>query len=179
MPAALCAALVACGGGEQPERTDVRELTVASYKRPCTVVADQLCLLVKDNNSDAWQYLYDPIAGFTFAWGREQRLLVQETQVANPPADGGSSRLDLIAVSHIKEDATGSEYLLANIALGAGVLAHAGGGVYELYGEPFTCAPAADCASLLALSGSNSRVDMRFGYTVNAAPPISLIAWAL
>lgn len=35
----LCAALVACGGGQRSDSTEVKELTVASYKRPCTGVA--------------------------------------------------------------------------------------------------------------------------------------------
>ena len=175
--AGLCAALVACGNAEETNST-VKELTVASYKRPCTGVSDYLCLLIKADAGDAWQNYHDGIAGFTFAWGREQRLLVRETQVANPPADAGSSELTLLAVTHVKEDANGSEYLLGNIALYAGVLAHDGAGIYRLYGEPFACAPATDCATLLSLNGSNRRVDMRFTYAATAAPPITLIAWA-
>lgn len=174
---ALCASLAACGNAEQSD-SSVKELTVASYKRPCTGEGDYLCLLVKAEAGDAWQNHYGGIAGFTFAWGREQRLLVRETEVPNPPADGGSSELSLLAVMHVKEDANGSEYLLGNIALGAGVVSHDGAGIYRLYGEPFACAPTAGCASLLAQSGSNRRVDMRFAYTSTAVPPITLVAWA-
>lgn len=175
--AALCASLAACGNAEQSD-SSVKELTVASYKRPCTGVGDQLCLLIKSDAGEAWQTYYDGIAGFTFAWGREQRLLVQETVIANPPADASSSQLTLVAVTHIKEDASGSEYVLSNVTLGVGALAHDGAGIYRLYGEPFACAPATDCATLLLLNGSNHRVDMRFTYASSAAPPITLIAWA-
>lgn len=139
---------------------------------------DQLCLLLKAGAGDAWENYYDGIAGFTFAWGREQRLLVQETVTANPPADGSSSQLTLLAVTHVREDASGSEYVLSNVTLSALALAREGAEIYRLYGEPFACAPATDCATLLSLNGSNRRVDMRFTYASTAAPPITLIAWA-
>ena len=64
----------------------------------CVGVANQKCLLVKENPEEEYTLFYDQIEGFEYEKGYEYELLVQEEQVENPPADASSIRWVLVSV---------------------------------------------------------------------------------
>ncbi|MDA3614437.1 META domain-containing protein [Polluticaenibacter yanchengensis] len=66
----------------------------------CTGVAPQQCLQVKYNEKDNWQYLYQPIEGFTFEPGNDYEIVVNEKKLCKKriPADGSSKKIKLVKV---------------------------------------------------------------------------------
>ena len=73
-------------------------LYVGPNREPCTGVAPQLCLLVKENPEDEYSLFYSAIEGFEFEPGFEYELLVNKQTVPNPPADASSFRWTLVEV---------------------------------------------------------------------------------
>lgn len=56
------------------------------------------CIQIKASRDAEWQLYYDQIEGFTYEPGFEYELQVREEPIENPPADGSSRKLILIAV---------------------------------------------------------------------------------
>ncbi|MFM7572720.1 MAG: META domain-containing protein [Snowella sp.] len=65
---------------------------------PCTGVAPQQCLQIKESMKDDWTLLYQGIKGFKHEQGYVYRLRVREEIIANPPADGSSREWVLVDV---------------------------------------------------------------------------------
>jgi heat shock protein HslJ len=81
-------------GIEPVEKT----IFVGAEKAACQGVAPQECYLIKENAAADWEYFYDEIAGFNWEPGFEYELRIQETQIANPPADAASLKWTLLEV---------------------------------------------------------------------------------
>ncbi|MCP4358634.1 MAG: META domain-containing protein [Chloroflexi bacterium] len=99
---------------EQTEPTDDEGEIITLYVGPelaeCTGAGLQMCMLVKENPDDEYQYFYNQIEGFTYEPGYEYELEVLVTPVENPPADGSSLNYSLVEeVSKTAVDTTGTE----------------------------------------------------------------------
>lgn len=98
---ALAAAACSEGTGDGdgvPEAAIEREVLVAHFVSDCVGVGSQQCLNVRESAEAAWTLWYDPIEGFEHEAGYDYRLMISETKVLNPPADGSSIRWTLIEV---------------------------------------------------------------------------------
>lgn len=95
--AALLSVLTACGVLE-PDDADRLTLYVAPTTVDCVGVGPQRCLLVKERPDEEWGYFYSSIAGFTHETGYSYTLLLERSQVSNPPADGSSYEYRLLRV---------------------------------------------------------------------------------
>lgn len=71
---------------------------VGPEKVPCTGVAPQTCLQVKENISENYSLFYDNIEGFCYSPGYEYVIRVMEESVENPPADASSKKWTLVEV---------------------------------------------------------------------------------
>lgn len=80
--------LAAC----QKEAMETKTWMVADHKVDCVGSAPQQCLLIKEAESDNWQFFYDGIEGFDYEAGFEYKIEVKVYDVKNPPADGSSKR---------------------------------------------------------------------------------------
>lgn len=69
---------------------------VGPEQKDCVGVAPQTCLLIKFEPEAEWQFFYDAIEGFEYEPGFEYELLVEKTDVENPPADASSIQYTLI-----------------------------------------------------------------------------------
>ena len=76
----------------------VKTLQVAASRVPCTGVAQQLCLQVRESSSAPWTLLYDAIVGFDYEPGFLYEIRVKVEAVANAPADASSLRRTLVAL---------------------------------------------------------------------------------
>ncbi len=86
----------ACGlTGPEPE---VRTFEVAANRPTCFGVGPMLCLEVREPGAPDWTYMYHKPQGFEFSWGVETTIVVEETEVEDPPQDGSSIRRRLIEV---------------------------------------------------------------------------------
>lgn len=98
LPAFLFVLSVLSGCGKQGPEPDIIAMRVAAYRQDCVGVSPQKCLLVKTGNETNWTFFYDGIQNFTYEEGFEYQLLVRREPIANPPADGSSSRYTLAEI---------------------------------------------------------------------------------
>lgn len=92
---ALIISFISCeDNNEAAEKT----MIIASQKVDCVGVAPQQCLLIKANENQNWEYLYDSIINFNYEEGFEYEVLVLEEQVENPAQDASSIKYTLIKV---------------------------------------------------------------------------------
>ena len=75
-----------------------KTLYVGPERMPCTGVAPQMCLQVKENISENYSLFYDNIEGFCYSPGYEYVIRVMEESVENPPADASSKKWTLVEV---------------------------------------------------------------------------------
>jgi heat shock protein HslJ len=57
-----------------------------------------MCLQVRESEDEDWQFFYSGIDGFTFVPGYTYELIVNVTEIENPPADGSSLQYTLVQV---------------------------------------------------------------------------------
>lgn len=81
-----------------PAEGETVTLYVGPNQVPCTGVAPQMCLQVKESPEADYLLFYSNIEGFEFEPGFEYELLVNKQTVPNPPADASSFRWTLIEV---------------------------------------------------------------------------------
>ncbi len=77
-----------------PEKT----LIVASKLGDCVGLDYQKCLLVKETETENWQYFYGSIIGFEYQEGFEYVIKVSERKIENPPEDGPSIETTLLEI---------------------------------------------------------------------------------
>lgn len=82
----------------RPWESKVRILTIASEMKPCVFGMMMTECLQKRTGVGRWSSLYGGISGFDFVPGNIYRLLVLETKVENPPADGSSIEYSLLRI---------------------------------------------------------------------------------
>jgi hypothetical protein len=92
---AILGLFVCAGCGE-----DRVVLYVGPERVPCTGVAEQQCLLVREDPDDDWEYFYDGIRGFDHEEGYEYTILVRRERVDPVAADASSIRYTLIRIHH-------------------------------------------------------------------------------
>ncbi|HEX8227851.1 MAG TPA: DUF4377 domain-containing protein [Chloroflexia bacterium] len=71
---------------------------VGPQRVDCEGMGPQKCYQVKERLEDPWQFFYDEIEGFAYEEGYTYELRVEETQVADPPADAASFKWRLLEV---------------------------------------------------------------------------------
>ncbi|MDQ5822645.1 MAG: DUF4377 domain-containing protein [Chloroflexota bacterium] len=71
---------------------------VGPQRVDCEGMGPQKCYQVKERLEDPWLLFYDEIEGFNYEEGYTYEIRVEETQVADPPADGASFKWRLLEV---------------------------------------------------------------------------------
>ena len=74
------------------EPAESRILMVGDRRVDCVGEGPRKCLLVKEKESDPWQFFYGNIEGFSYEEGYTYRIEVDVYEVPDPPADGSSKR---------------------------------------------------------------------------------------
>ncbi|TXD49900.1 DUF4377 domain-containing protein [Polaribacter sp. IC073] len=75
-----------------------KNYVVASSKVDCQGIGPQKCYLIKEKDTQDWQYFYSTIIGFEHEEGFEYELLISEKEVENPPQDSSSIAYTLLKV---------------------------------------------------------------------------------
>jgi hypothetical protein len=73
-------------------------LFIASERVDCQGLIPQKCLQTRSDENADWEFFYDEIEGFEHEVGYRYKLLVEITEVDNPPQDASSLRYQLIKV---------------------------------------------------------------------------------
>ncbi len=108
----LLAATVLAACAPAVGRSTGTTVYVGSHQVPCTGVAPQMCMLVREDPKDDWTLFYDQIQGFEYEPGFEYELLVQKQKVENPPADASSIRWILLEIVSKQRDLEGTTWVL-------------------------------------------------------------------
>ncbi|MEP3207723.1 MAG: DUF4377 domain-containing protein [Maribacter sp.] len=93
---------LSCTNNDDAGIEEVR-LRINSYTVDCVGVLIGKCLLIQEGDkigTEDWEYFYfeNSIDGFTFEPDFIYEILVQKTQIADPPADGSSIRYTLVQI---------------------------------------------------------------------------------
>lgn len=163
-----------CSCSDDDPHSERVSLSVESYLRPCYSMVQQLCMHGSDvDDKEAWFY-YGEIAGFDYRWGSEYEIIVEVTQVDNPPMDAPSENYRLIDISSVIEDQIGTIYECLEVQLLEETFTIDNGEYYFLR-KPFKCAPDVDCDALVGPYNSGEFVDIRFEYM--GSGQIQLVHW--
>lgn len=83
----------------QDERDGTEQIIhISPYQQECEGVMVQNCLVVRYDGEEELSFFYDSIQGFIFEQGFEYTLLVNVTEIENPPADASSLQYELVEV---------------------------------------------------------------------------------
>lgn len=77
---------------------DTERWTIAPERVDCQGVGPMRCMRVQRGEGAEWTLFYDAIVGLEAEEGVEYTIDVRITEVANPPADGSSQRVELVRV---------------------------------------------------------------------------------
>lgn len=76
-----------------------KTLWIAPTTQKCVGEIEKECMQVRRSKHQTnWELFYDNIEGFTYKKGFEYQVVVLETKVKNPPADGSSIKYKLIKI---------------------------------------------------------------------------------
>jgi len=104
--------LVSCGEEEEAKEVSLR---VNHYRQTAIGVDKTLVFLVQEDEkvgSNAWDYLYDGIAGFNYEYGTIYDLKVIKRSISNPPSDGSSIEYELKEIISETPASDGSSFEL-------------------------------------------------------------------
>jgi len=87
------------GGGEQIElAANEQRLFIGPERRTCQGFIEQQCLQVRESLSDPWGNFYSEIEGLVPVNGVSYEVIVEVTEIPNPPADASSRRYQLVEI---------------------------------------------------------------------------------
>jgi hypothetical protein len=137
----------------------------------------QLCLLVKAPDEPELTRHYGEIAGFGFEWGSTYEIEVREHRIANPPADGSSTRTVLHKIVSRQRVPPGTEFDIF-LTSGEGRVVEIAPDHYRFYmAAEFTCPAGARCAELRSQIATGARIRYRFRHATSGELPLTLVQW--
>ena len=163
---------------EKGNNTKTEEMTILSYKTPCSGLRQRLCYLVKSNNADETTLFYNSIENFEFSWGHTYQISVLVTEIKNPPADASSVKYQLKQLVSDVEDDIGQTYKyelvelldqtltqdLDNQHLDNQNLNNQDSKIYYFLFQPFECSAEIDCDGLVNMNNTGGLVNVTFEY---------------
>lgn len=170
--------LSACGGklnaqaGGTGEMSSPTTWIVDSSKAVCQGVSQQLCLRVRQQ-SDQFQFMYDPIQGLEYRWGHNYTLAVEQIHSSPTPQDASSVVWHVADILDVTEDALGTRYSYRAVNVADHTLV-ADGENYRFLGQPFQCKNAELCNALKNVAPTQ-QIDLEFAYAGEGN--IELVEW--
>ncbi len=155
-------------------------LYIDSSKSVCYGMVQGLCFRSYeskqdlDNQNENYAHI-GSIEDFDFRWGSRYTLVVKETRLANPPADGSSIKRQLISIRSRDEDSIGTAYYYENLELFGHTIKFENE-TYLFHDQPFTCVVESSCEDLLSLVDQQAIVNLHFVYLGNGE--IALQNWS-
>jgi hypothetical protein len=86
------------GGGSTETEYATKTFFINSHLVDCVGVGPRMCMQVRENEQDEWEFFYDEIEGFTYEEGYLYAVLVEVVDVEDPPADASSIEYTLIEI---------------------------------------------------------------------------------
>lgn len=158
--------MLGCKDQDSPNAV-IKDITISSSKQVCQAVSQSLCMVIVGSDENTFELFYDPIEGFNYTWGTTHSITVEETFVANPPADGSSIRTTLVSVISQLEDPIGTQYNYENVDLLEMTFSIDAEGNFHFLNEPIVCPQQTLCEQLLSIVDMGAIVKLRFEYIGN------------
>lgn len=150
------------------DSSETKTVYLDSSKSVCFGMIRYLCFRSFDSRSDYdnqtenYQVMSN-INGFDYHWGTRYILVIRETTISNPPADGSSLRRELVSIESQTEDPIGTEYLFESISLQESAF-RIENNQYLFLDQAFECEESTNCDELLNLDGQDATVNLTFVY---------------
>jgi hypothetical protein len=166
--------VVLAGCGLLDPDSTTRRLEVAPYKATCYGLGPTLCLQVRAPGESTYEFLYETPLGFDFVWGAEMVILVEETEVENPPMDGSSIRRRLIEIEDVRPLPEGAVF---ELDVPAEVVQADGADGFLLFGgqESLQCSATGACDALNTTVAPNW-VRLKLRYPESRGGPLIALA---
>jgi hypothetical protein len=163
--------VVSCGESNNSHTENVELL---SYKAVCPgwISSSSLCNVQVKNGTNI--NYYNDIEGFEFVWGHRYNILVNVSEIKNPPADASSLKYEMIEIISENEDSIGTQYQYDLVELLEHTFTKTDDTFYFLFQE-FECADNVDCDTLVNINNSGGLVNVVFDYLGNGK--IALVYW--
>jgi Domain of unknown function (DUF4377) len=157
--------LGSCGGSDETVREE--SLQVASSKRTCQTLVEQLCFLTRSSSDQNWTFLYENLEGLAYEWGREYTLQVRITErpgpgpaAADAPTVTRTYRVIAVTSSSIVPNTT---TFSLNVRSPTSSLSVDAGGAWSLLGVRLACTTEV-CQALQAAKAGFSPVLLRLDH---------------
>ncbi len=154
--------VASCSDNNSSSESTTETLILLSKKVPCFGVSQRLCNVAL-NTDGIEELFFDPVNGFGFMWGHSYKLLVNVSNVDDPPEDGSTLKYDLKEINSNIEDSIGTGYRYELVELLNNTFTSEGD-VYYFLGQPFECSNSIDCNGLISLNNSGGLVNVTFNY---------------
>lgn len=142
---------------------------IEHYRSPCYGVGPRLCTVKSDTGDGPREFMYEGIHGFAAEWGHRYRLRVEVSHVSDPPADGSSSRYDLVEV--VSDERVEERFLL--YVSPDFVLGDPRAGSFGLLEERvISCVDAATCETVAAAIEAGHLVELELEHPADPADPL-------
>lgn len=178
-PALLAGLLpvLGCGTTALSGPTEVVALEVAAHRTFCMAWHPTSCLLVRRDGAVVPQFQLEPIEGFTWRWGETAVIVVEVSEVRNPPADGSSRRYRLRKVIGTTPAPAGTEFE-TDVDMAWPQVTVAGDGSYLLFGSGrFYCGETLDCAAFADAVAGTAALRVRLAHAGVPGAPMRLTGW--
>lgn len=83
---------------------DTKIIFVGPILVDCVGVGPQKCMLIKEDQNSEWQNFYDKIDGFDYTEGHSYKIVIQVSEIENPPADSSSLKYKLVEILQEKSE---------------------------------------------------------------------------
>ena len=166
--------LVLLGGCSLLGLSTDKTLYLDHYMEECASLVLTICNRVKTQPSDSWMTTLNATEGFEYQWGFVYELRVRETHIANPPADGSATRVELLNI--ISKEKVAPEFrfqlTLTTSYRGEPEIVKVGENLFEFHNtKMFTCADEL-CADIEVLIKQEGQVMLEFTHPQNPDMPL-------
>ncbi len=165
--ALVCISVIFTGCGDSDSDDSIsKTIDVFSSKGVCFGVTQSLCMRygaegASENNA---QLFFGEIEGFNYQWGRSYSLLIKETPISNPPADGSNIRTELVSILTDQEDEVGTAYNFESITLLEATITSDEQERFFFLGDEISCPEVNVCEELVDMANMDAIVNLRFEY---------------
>lgn len=170
--------LAPLGGCESFGINNTRILEVAAYKGNCVSLFEGLCLQTRSPGEADFTNLFEAPSGFIYEWGFDYVIVVEESQIENPPADGSSVRRRLERQVSKEPIVPGTQFDLTTPPT---FLTMEAPGRYNIASETreLLCPETLACGELDTQIQAGTRLAFTLSFGDEPRDPIDIVAWAI
>ncbi|MBA1146887.1 DUF4377 domain-containing protein [Ectothiorhodospiraceae bacterium WFHF3C12] len=163
--------IAGCGGGD--DDTYEKMYDVAAHQNGCEgFLPPDLCLLVRESDTDDWSRLFRDIDGFNYQRGYAYRIRVE----VDPPPEARADAVNDYSLEEVLERSPvpAGQTFEFSFLYAANAMEEIATGVYEVYGEErISCGPS-ECSSIDSLLTQQRSILFELRHPDDPADPLEI-----